>query len=135
GSDEHGPVRSAFDVLDSLRARSVRLRMVEPLEYLPSDAGAPAGAGLCRMARIERLDGQTVGGPALQPILEAGGADRCLGEFTPLLVIGRRKFTPQREVVGLHCVHRAARVSFRGAIICVPWTPYDSEPGIHSSGL
>ena len=86
----------------------------------------PARAGHRRRiarARIERLDGEAVGAPALQ-FFERRALEHAVDELAPLLVGRRRKFGGKRQIVGVASHGRTVPTSDdyrnRGGSLSIP---------------
>ena len=70
-----------------------RRRLIGSLDDGPGCAGRPAGQRLrCRGARIERLDGQAVGGAADQRLVEGLALQNGVDRRTPVGLRGGGKF-------------------------------------------
>ena len=67
GRDQHQPVGAVVELVQHFGVAGVRVGMVDALHDLPARAGRASGnRRRVARARIERLDGQAVGAPALQ---------------------------------------------------------------------
>ena len=67
GRDQHQAIGAIVEFVQDFRVAGVRVGMVDALHHLPARAAGAAGhRRRIKRARIERLDGEAVGGSALQ---------------------------------------------------------------------
>ena len=117
GEHQHQAGRAVLQIVERLRVGGRRVGMIDALHDGPGRAGrTPAKRGRCGVARIKRLDGQAVIGPAFEPCerraLEHGidqaapGFFRCRGESG-----GRGRVLRVRHRCKVPCRQRLANLA------------------------
>src|SRR5262245_25211536 len=84
GHDQHQPGGTVLQVLQCLRVRGRRVRMVDTLYQRPTRPWHASDYGLCSSRPwIEWLDPQAIVGPAYQPLVECGTFERSFDQPPP----------------------------------------------------
>ena len=100
GKHQRQPAGAAREILQRLLVRDGRVGVIDPLHDLPRRRQRAADhrrALLC--ARIDRVDGQSVGGLADQ-LFERSALEHPIDELTPVIVGRRCEISRQFQIVG-----------------------------------
>ena len=111
GEHQHQAGGAVLQIVERLRIGGRRVGMIDALHDGPGRAGrAPAKRSRCGVARIKRLDGQAVMGPAFEP-RERRALEHGIDQAAPSLFRCRRKIGGRGRVLRIR--HRC-KVPCRG---------------------
>jgi hypothetical protein len=123
GHDQHQTGGAVLQVLQCLRVRGRRVRMVDTLYQRPTRPWHASDHGLCPSRPwIEWLYPQVVVGPAYQPLVEWGTFERGFDQPPPFRFRRRRELTCEGHFVG-HAgkMAQSARSSHCVRATCMPF--------------